>query len=367
MKSRLLCLAVIFSLLAAALTPVAAIAAKGTPNSPDFGYGARIDLAGKYIPEAFQAAARQKMDWIAIDFDWAARWPVSGNQPPLQDIDQAMGIAGKYGLAVLVRIQNAPGWARTDQGPDGSLTSWLAVSLSKRYAGIVQAIELFPGANLQQGWGSPPNPEKYADLLKLTDSALQSAHLQVHLIAGGLTPLGAGHPSQDMDDLQFLQGLYDAGAAGFMPIVSICLPQVTGTPLQVPDKKEHRILRHYEEVRRVMLTNNHLQGMVWITNFSWPSGRIQSSDSTYDQQDQQASWLNQAYRQLRAQLYIGAAFYSPLNPGQTNTSASLIRADASHHPFFDLLGKLIAQNNQHLDAAYEFDEPQIKNIIKTRS
>ena len=170
-----------------------------------------------------------------------------------------------------------------------------------------------------------------------------------------------------MEDLQFLQGLYDNGAAAIMPIISICLPQVTGSPLQVPDKREHRILRHYEEVRQVMLSNNHPLGMVWITNFSWPSGRIQNSDASYLQQDNQANWLSQAYRQLRAQLYIGAAFYSPLNPGSMDTPASLIRADASHHPSFDLLGKLIAQNNQNLNAAYEFDEPQIKNIFKTRS
>src|SRR5512133_3787833 len=98
MKSRLFCLAVMLSLLAAALTPAAALAAKGTPNSPDFGYGARIDLAGKYIPEAFQAAARRKMDWIAIDFDWAARWPDRDTTPALQDIDQAMELARQSGL-----------------------------------------------------------------------------------------------------------------------------------------------------------------------------------------------------------------------------------------------------------------------------
>ncbi len=367
MNSRLLCLAVLLSLLAAALTPAAALAAKGTPNSPDFGFGARIDLAGKYIPEAFQAAARRKMDWIAIDFDWAARWSDRGTQPTLQDIDQAMALARQYSLAVLVRLQNAPGWAKTGQGPDSNLTSWLAISLAQRYPGIVQAIELFPGANTAQGWGASPDPAAYTNLYNLTRSALQTAQLPVYLIAGGLTPLAPGETGKDMEDLQFLQGLYDNGGAAVMPIISICLPQVTGSPLQVPGNHEHRILRHYEEVRQVMLSNNHPLGMVWITNFSWPSGRIQNSDASYLQQDNQANWLSQAYRQLRAQLYIGAAFYSPLNPGSMDTPASLIRPDASHHPSFDLLGKLIAQNNQNLNAAYEFDEPQIKNIFKTRS
>ncbi len=367
MKARLISLVAVLSILTAAFYAPPVQAAKGTPNSPDFGYGARIDLAGDYIPEAFQSAARRKMDWVAIDFDWSTRWPEADTQPSLQDLDKAMLTAQKYGLSVLLSLKNTPGWAITANGPDPALTSWLVVSLAQRYPDSLQAIELFPGANTVVGWGSDPNPVAYASLYQIALSSIQNANLSILLVAAGLTPIPADEAESDIDDLRFLQGLYDAGAAGMMPVISIAMPALTGSPLQSPDGSEHRILRHYEEARQVMLANNHPHGILWITHFSWPSGRIQFGDTSYYQTENQTVWLSQAYRMLRAQLYIGAAFYSALNPSESTGSTSLIRSDTSHHPFFDMLGKLIAQNNQNLDAANEFKEPQIKNIIKTRS
>jgi hypothetical protein len=63
-----------------------------------------------------------------------------------------------------------------------------------------------------------------------------------------------------------------------------------------------------------MLTNNPIDGTLWISKFSFPSGKIdQKEDAVYKDANVQNHWLIQAFKQLRSQLYIGGAIF--LQPG----------------------------------------------------
>lgn len=366
---RWISLAVLLALLGLTGTAYAAKAARGTPSSPEFGYGARLDQDGQLVSQALASAADLKLDWIELDFDWARQWPDATHQPDLHTLDQAMQVAAEYKLPVAISISDAPGWARTDQGPDPVMTAWFVANLARRYPNTLQAVELFPGANTRQGWGARPDPQLYSALLNAAQAGLQKAGLPLLLVAGGLTPLPPAPSGQDLDDLGFLQSLYAAGGLKDIPIVSIRYADIIGDPLKAPDGSEHRILRHYEEVRQVMLANDDKTGILWITDLSWPSGKIQESDSIYQNPEVQAVWLRNAYRQLRAQLYIGAAFLHRLNPSSTGggeSASSLIRSNNSLHPFYEVLGKLILQNNPSAPAPPTFGQSQQKDFYKSR-
>ena len=77
-----------------------------------------------------------------------------------------------------------------------------------------------------------------------------------------------------------------------------------------------------------MLENGHQTDLIWITGFSWPEELTSL--------DEQASWIYEAYKLLKAQLYIGAAFFNgltPKNPEETfYRSSSLVLEDGSFHP-----------------------------------
>jgi hypothetical protein len=149
-----------------------------------------------------------------------------------------------------------------------------------------------------------------------------------------------------MDDLDFLNGLYQAGAANFMPILSLRLSPVEGEAISSPDEAARQVLRHYETVRQVMLQFNHANGLIWITGFSWPVQEKAASP------DGQIRWLNQAYQLMKSQLYIGVAFFDRLNPPEdskhsTSPVQSLIQKDAegTHlHPALAALGQIITLN-----------------------
>lgn len=369
-------LAIVITLSGLNFAPTIVQSARGTPDSPDFGFGMVLDLDGKYPLDSIQYAATMSVDWLAITFNWAKRWPDPGQQPNLADLDQAMTLASQYNLPVMIKLIGAPAWASTDKGPSPERTAWFVTNLARRYPGTLQAVELYPGANTFSGWGAVPDAQAYLNLFNYARAAIKEAKLSdsLILVAAGLIPLPAPQPNpHDQDDLAFLSSLYQLGAASSISVISVELPEVTGDPWNVPDGTEHRVLRHYEEIRQVMLANHHSQGILWITGFHWPSGQISPADVTLSgNQSDQNQWLIKAYQQLRSQLYIGTAFFETLNPPGDERAAqagniSLIGSGLSKHPFVASLMEITAQNNRLLSPPLSFIHPQSKHIIKDRT
>jgi len=325
---------------------VPALAESGLPNSAEFGYGVRLDLGGAQINSSIAAAAGLKINWLAIDFDWESIWPAKDDSPDLEPLIQAMYQAQQNHLSVMISITRPPAWVVSPEGPDPSMTVQVVKYLARTFPGVLLAIELFPGANTIQGWGTTPNPNAYFSLLQTVTQVLQESGSPIIIVAAGLTPLPPNPPAGDIDDLVFLETLYNAGAQSWMPIISIRIPEITGDPMFSPTQDEKRCLLHFEEVRQLMLTHDHRQGLIWLTEFSWPTETIRTSDKIYQKPTEQTRWLNQAYQILKSQLYLGVAFFSQINPPgprtDTHTPVSLIRQDLSIHPALANLGLLIS-------------------------
>jgi hypothetical protein len=343
----------IISLLFVIARPGPAMAESGLPNSAEFGYGVRLDLSGAQINSSIAAAASLKINWLAIDFDWANVWPARDDSPDLEPLNQALALAQQNHLSVMISITRPPAWVVSAEGPDPTMTAQVVKYLARTYPDVLLAIELFPGANTIQGWGTTPNPNAYLSLIQTATQALQSSGSSITIVAAGLTPLPPKPSAGDIDDLVFLDTLYNAGAQSWMPIISIRLPEITGDPMYTPTQGEKRCLRHFEEVRQVMLAHDHRQGLLWLTAFSWPTGNLHASDAIYQNPTEQTRWLNQAFQILKAQLYVGVGFFAQINPPGprtiTSNPVSLVRQDLSIHPGLANLGLLIsppADNSQ---------------------
>ena len=319
--------------------PSQVLAASGMPDSTEFGYGARLDLWGQEIDLSINAAAAIGLDWIGIEFDWARHWPDPQSSADLEILDGVMVKVKHHQINVLLSISNPPAWATTPVGPDVQRTIDLITLLVDRYPDDLLTIELFPAANTFKGWGAPPDPISYSVLLNAAQIALKSSHSSAIIIAAGLTPLSPGHSPVDMDDIVYLSALYEAGAAAFMPIVSVRLNELDGDTMTPPDGNDPRVLRHYETVRQVMLKYNHTNGLIWITDFTWPSSKVETSEQT--------RWLIQAFPIMKSQLYLGVAFFDRLNPPDkpiSMASHSLIQKydlNTHLHPAMGTLGQII--------------------------
>jgi hypothetical protein len=253
-------------------------------------------------------------------------------------------------LAVLVSITNPPNWVLTSSGPDPQLTATVASYLVARYPETLLAIELYPGANTHKGWGVVPDPANYASLLKTVHRALQQMNPEIVVIAAGLEPVADG--PNDIDDLAFLSALYNQGSAPYMPVIGLRLANISMVPTKPPQAHKDNTLRHYEAVREIMLRNNHRQGLIWVTGFSWDSTALPSPEY-------QAIWLKQAFLMMRAQLYIGTAFVQDLNPFSQSTSSG--GNMPAGHPGIGVIRQMIAMENSQHTRTFEV------NLVKSAS
>ncbi len=324
--------------------PIGVNAANGLPGYPKFGYGARLNVNSPHLETAIQTARSVDLDWLAVDFDWSERWPSPDSHLDFKPLDEIMSMAHSQEMAVLISITNPPPWVLTSNGPDPDLTATVASDLANRYPTTLLAIEPFPGANTFKGWGTEPDPHFYANLVKTVYRSLQGIDPGIVVVAAGLQPV-IFSPT-DIDDLTFLQALYELGSAPFMPVIGLRLSNISVIPTESPVESKVNTLRQYEAVRKIMLQHNHQNGLIWVTGFSWDSSAVSSPKN-------QAVWLKQAFLMMRAQLYIGTAFVQDLNPF-SQVSPSKLGAPADLRlPGFDIIRQIIAlENSQHTVTFY---------------
>lgn len=335
-------------LLISALPAQTASAARGVPGSPDLGYGAWLHLNGQNLEHAKSLLAELHLDWLAIEIDWSAIVPDPNSSLDTSALDRVIQDSAACGTAIMLSLTDPPAWALTPAGPDPSAAADLILNLYRRFGEQISAIELFPGANTGEGWGANPDPAAYASLFLLVQSRLADAGYSPLLIAGGLRPLSTGAPGTDWNDLDYLRGLYTAGARDWMPVLSLQFTSLTGTPLQAPAAGKN-LLRHYEEVRQVMLDYGHTNGLLWMTRLAAPDGTIHLNDLQFAGRQRQAEWLQQALVQMRSQLYMGVIFAHNLNTATSNLSIhgydALILQNGSIHPFIPVFKAIIQQSN----------------------
>ena len=354
----LLCLV---SLLSTGLLPVNAT--NDVLTTTKFAYGARIDPWGEQVDFALTSFLASGMDWLGIDFDWQKYWSDRDSSLDLSRLNRVMGYAHEHNIRVMLSITNPPDWVITNAGPDPIITTGLVAQLVRLYPETLMAVELFPSANTQRGWGAKPNPRAYTVLLEDVSEMLRVAGVNTVLVAAGLTPVDTQNNPGDMDDLSFLNQLYLNGAAQHMPIVGIRFPALSGEPLDTPWGANSYVIRHYELIRDEMLNHDHTEGLIWITGFTFPAVNASEQDTQEDVSKEsertlakyQSHWLIQAFYVMKSQLYLGAAFFSCLNPPVVDVKQDeqcLIQnivGQPGLHPAFSELSRMISLENTYKD------------------
>lgn len=285
--------AVIFS------TAAPVLAVSGVPGSPDFGIG--VSLSSQDTTKTLQKAATSGISWVKVEISWKNLFPSPDQAPDFSVIDSTAQIQKQSNSALLISLKDPPTWSVDCSGP--SLDKALAVIDAILIAfPQVTAIELLPEANTVQGWGASPDAVGYTKLLQATQYHLNRVHSSVLLVAGGLKAVNTSSPGQ-INDLDFLQQMYNSGAAASMPVLSIHLDEISASSADKPGTNSANFLRHYEEIRRVMLANHHSSGLIWITSLHYQSAQPAIEVST--SYTETADWMSQAVRQMRSQLYLG--------------------------------------------------------------
>ena len=194
--------------------------------------------------DSYSKIARVGFQWVRITASWHRIQSQRNGAYDWQDIDDAVALARKYNLKVLMQISGAPEWAtgadKLSAAEKNALNArkiWVASfaplpqynnefsnfvsALVKRYApkGVID-YEFWNEPGNPEFWHDTiqnprPNPEHYTDLLKIAYTAAHDAHNDVNVMAGGMTVGASNSTTGYVGPMEFLERMYRAGAKGY--------------------------------------------------------------------------------------------------------------------------------------------------------
>lgn len=207
--------------------------------------------------------------------DWARTEPEPGAFD-WRDADNTLLAFERAGLRPVLRLHNAPRWSHPAAEPpntppdDPAAFARFAAAVAARYRGRVVAYELWNEPNLAHEWAGAPDPAAYVALARAAYPALRGADPGAEVIIGGLASTHTGSASA-MSDLDFLAGMYAAGAARGLTHDAIAThPYGFGRAPAAPADFGLG-LRHVEAQRAVMLAAGDGASPLWVTETGWPA------------------------------------------------------------------------------------------------
>ena len=199
--------------------------------------------------DSYSQIAKVGFQWVRITASWNRIQSSKNGRYDWQDIDDAVALAKKYNLKVLMQISGAPEWAtgadKLSAAEKNALNArkiWVASfaplqqydndfsnfvsALVKRYAsqGVID-YEFWNEPGNPEFWHDTiqnprPNPEHYAHLLKIAYTAAHNAHNDVNVMAGGMTVGNSNSSTGYIGPMEFLERMYRSGAKGYFDGVS---------------------------------------------------------------------------------------------------------------------------------------------------
>lgn len=213
-------------------------------------------------------------------FPWAYAERTQGVYDWYQS-DRIITHARNQGLQVIARIGFVPDWARPHPDEQQTTLNYItpeaydaladyAAALAVRYADVVPAIIVWNEPNLAFEWGyQPPDPQRYADMLRVVYPVVKAARPDVLILGGALAPTlepeGSPHA---LNDVLYLDGLYQAGAGAYFDALAIHTYGFT-SPADAPPAFDVLNFRRAELLREVMVRHGDADKPVYITESGW--------------------------------------------------------------------------------------------------
>jgi hypothetical protein len=297
-------------------------------NSPEYGIHAFLWWDMNHIKYDLRAVNEMDFGWVKQSFAWRDIEGIEKGNFDWYRPDEVVRRVKEVGLKLLVRIDRQPFWSQEndwpplENAPPADLQDFgdFCGLLGERYKGRIDAYQIWNEPNLSREWGDqPPNPAEYAELLKICYQAIKKADPGAIVISAGLAPTGTGLPLAMPDD-EFLQGMYDAGAAEYFDVLGLNAPGYKAPPEASPEEGEANpeygggrwfVFRHVEDMRAVMVANGDAHKQAAILELGWTTDTNNPEYAWHAvTEEQQADYLVRAYQYAREnwQPWIGPIF-----------------------------------------------------------
>jgi hypothetical protein len=282
-------------------------------TSPDYGVQAFLWWDPKIAKRDVALIQDLGFGWVKQSFAWRDIESLEKGKYDWWRSDKVVKRVEKAGLKMLVRLDRQPFWSQEndwpplENAPPADLADFadFCGSVAERYQGRIAAYQVWNEPNLSREWGGEtPDPAEYTELLKLCYLAIKAADPEAIVISAGLAPTGTGPPAA-MPDTEFLQGMYDAGAAAYFDVLGANAPGYKAPPEAAPEEGESNpdygggrwfVFRHVEDLREVMVANGDEAKQVAVLEMGWTTDAVNPSYAWHAVTEQeQADYLVRAY------------------------------------------------------------------------
>jgi len=334
------------------------------PTGYGFGYGIQAFLVDQDAATLTDEVVSLGVSWVKQDILWRDFEPVKG-AIDFNTLDNIVNTLRDQNLNVLLTVSAAPDWARTstdENGPPDNFADYAAFvgALAGRYAGRVQAYEIWNEPNLRREWNSTIHnisAASYIELLRAGYSAIKAVDPNAVVVSGGLAPTGFNDGVNAINDRLYLNALYVAGlgavsdAIGAHPLGwanppdALCCAAPVGVETHYQDSSFYfqDTLRAY---RDIMVQNNDGSTAIWATKFGWGTSEDTDPPSenyvfvSYTTLGEQAIYDPRGF-ELGAELgFVGPMFLDNLNGCQVQLGTvepcfyALVGPDGAPRPAF---------------------------------
>ncbi|MBI4320684.1 MAG: hypothetical protein HY675_19505 [Chloroflexi bacterium] len=181
--------------------------------------------------------------------------------------------AAALGVRVVVRLDYPPAWAAPGSGnrPPANPADFgnFVGAYAQFMKGRVAAYEIWNEPNLSWEWGNmSPDPERYTQLLMAAYPRIKAADPQAIVISAGLASTGGDGGVTAMNDVEFIDRMYRAGARNYFDALG-------SHPYGFANSPETRNGNNVTDFQRaadqhaVMERYGDGAKRVWATEFGW--------------------------------------------------------------------------------------------------
>ncbi len=253
------------------------------PNTDVNPFGANFFLEREVEAWKRQETVRMARDagigWAKQQFIWAEIEPQRG-QFSWKKYDDIVDLCAKFDIQVIARLDGAPNWSRQDNSmpgrPPDDFQDYgeFVYRFVEHYRGRIRYIQIWNEPNLYIEWGNRPvDPAGYVELLRIAYRRAKEADPNIYVLSAPLAiTLGEPHPEpgkwRAMNDLQFLDEMYKAGAAPYFDILAANAFGMDLPPEDPPSPGKLNMARVLLQ-RQVMERYGDKNKAVWFNEYGW--------------------------------------------------------------------------------------------------
>ena len=261
--------------------------------------------------------ARQQFVWEDIEIHTKGDFSDRRNNPDgilaWDKYDHIVDTAVQYNVQLIGRIDNPPLWSRAAGDANGSTAppdnfddyGDFVRAVVERYRGRVRYFQLWNEPNARNEWSSNIDPEAFTRLLCTGYRAAKQAYPEAIILAPPLSP--TNQVQQDyLNDLIFLQRMYDAGAADCFDILSAQGYGLRSSPTDRRLQPSRINFNYLLYTRDLMVANGDAATPLWVSETGWnalPIGMVPEGQEMFGQVslEQQAKYAVELYQRARAE------------------------------------------------------------------